>query len=106
MTRNIPGPAGHIPERTCIGCRKVTGKSELVRLVRVKDRVEVDEESRKPGRGAYVCLTEECWSAAVRNGRVERTLHITLSGDNIERLTEAGAAIRAKRAAKRNIERE
>ncbi|MGZ4104207.1 MAG: YlxR family protein [Actinomycetota bacterium] len=55
------------PARTCIGCRQVRPKSELVRIVRSTDgSAVVDREARAPGRGAYVHPTPECVARAGR----------------------------------------
>ena len=43
----------HTPQRTCVACRKVKDKWELIRLVRVSDgSVAVDTDGKKAGRGA------------------------------------------------------
>ncbi|PYN65228.1 MAG: DUF448 domain-containing protein [Candidatus Rokuibacteriota bacterium] len=61
--------ASAIPWRTCIGCRKVKPQADLMRLVRGPDgRVEMDR--RGPGRGAYVCTSEECIGRALKGGRL------------------------------------
>ena len=81
----------HIPQRTCVACRKVKDKRELVRLVRVSDgSVEVDVSGKKAGRGAYLCGVQECWVTGLQGGRLERTLRATLNQDNRERLIEYG----------------
>jgi predicted RNA-binding protein YlxR (DUF448 family) len=52
----------HLPQRTCLACRQVKAKQELVRLVRLTDgSVEVDPGGKKSGRGAYLCGVPECW---------------------------------------------
>lgn len=57
------------PRRTCVGCRQVRAKAELLRLVRRSDgRVELD--GRSPGRGAYVCASEVCLGRALKGGRL------------------------------------
>ncbi len=81
------GTMKHVPQRTCVACRQVSAKRNLVRLVRVADgSVEVDATGRKAGRGAYLCEAAECWDAGVRQGRLERVLRIALSGESRERL--------------------
>ena len=83
-----------MPQRTCVACRQVRTKRELIRLVRVDDgRVEVDTSGRKAGRGAYLCNTPECWEVGLKRGRLEHVLRIALSRDNREELTEQGKAI-------------
>jgi uncharacterized protein len=63
------------PQRTCIGCRQVKPKGELVRLVRGDDGgVVVDHQQMAPGRGAYACATLECLDKALMPGRLARAL--------------------------------
>jgi len=49
---------GHIPERTCILCRKKTSKWELFRLCVKDGKVVLDKKQTLGGRGAYLC--EKC----------------------------------------------
>lgn len=80
----------HIPQRTCVACRTVKAKRELIRLVRISDgSIEVDTSGKKAGRGAYLCRTLECWETGVKRGGVEHTLRTTLTPDNRERLIKA-----------------
>jgi uncharacterized protein len=61
------------PRRTCVVCREVRGKRELVRLVRRPDgAVAVDARGRLPGRGAYVCRGAECVARLAKAGRVSQ----------------------------------
>jgi len=61
------------PQRTCIGCRQVRAKAELLRLVRRADgMVYIDQVGVEPGRGAYVCLRRECVDEALQRGRLAR----------------------------------
>ena len=81
----------HIPQRTCVACRKLKAKRELIRLVRVADgRVEVDTGGKKAGRGAYLCRVQECWETGLKGGRLEHSLRTTLAGDNEEQLIRHG----------------
>jgi predicted RNA-binding protein YlxR (DUF448 family) len=57
--------------RTCIACRAVRVKAELMRLVRDGEgTVRVDAEGRAAGRGAYVCPTVECLEKALQAGKL------------------------------------
>ena len=81
----------HIPQRTCVTCRKVKAKRELIRLVCSSDgRVEVDISGKKAGRGAYLCQTWECWGMGLKGGRLEYTLRTKLTQDNREQLIRYG----------------
>ena len=45
----------NIPMRTCVGCRKVRPKDELVRIVDSPDGLRIDPSGKLNGRGVYVC---------------------------------------------------
>ena len=60
---------GHIPHRTCLGCRDARPKPELLRLVMGKDgSVTIDGTHHSPGRGMYMCYANECVQRAFRKG--------------------------------------
>ncbi|MFC1943355.1 RNase P modulator RnpM [Chloroflexota bacterium] len=81
----------HIPQRTCMACRKIKVKEELIRVVRISDgSVEVDTGGKKAGRGAYLCQTQECWEIGLKGGRLEHSLRTTLTPDNREQLIRFG----------------
>ena len=72
----------HIPQRTCISCREVQGKGQLVRVVRAADgQVRVDPTGKQPGRGAYVHATQECWQLALAGGRLAHALKVPQIGE-------------------------
>lgn len=51
----------HMPLRKCIACSKMREKSELLKIVMPKDgEAVVDISGKLPGRGCYVCKSEEC----------------------------------------------
>lgn len=85
--RISPQTVKHIPQRTCVACRRVKAKEDLVRLVRNADKtVEVDADGRKTGRGAYLCREEACWETGFNRGRLEYTLRISLTEVNRQEL--------------------
>jgi predicted RNA-binding protein YlxR (DUF448 family) len=56
----------HVPQRTCVACRQVKPKRELIRVVRAADgTVHVDETGKAHGRGAYLCRDRACWEKGV-----------------------------------------
>ena len=94
MTRRSISPRSvrRRPQRTCLACRQIRTKGELIRLVRLADgRVEVDTSGKKPGRGAYLCSAAECWEIGLKGSRLERSLRTTLTQDNREQLVRFGA---------------
>ncbi|MFJ7748407.1 YlxR family protein [Arthrobacter sp. NPDC097144] len=70
------GAAAHVPQRTCIGCRKTDDQAVLMRLVAVnregKTAVRVDENRRMSGRGAWVHRGTACFAAALRRRAFNR----------------------------------
>jgi predicted RNA-binding protein YlxR (DUF448 family) len=60
----------HVPQRTCIACRQVKSKRELIRVVRASDgKVLVDETGKANGRGAYLCPDRACWEKGIGQPR-------------------------------------
>ncbi|MAF86013.1 MAG: hypothetical protein CL875_06030 [Dehalococcoidales bacterium] len=81
----------HIPQRTCVACRQVKAKRELIRLVRIAEgRVEVDSSGKEAGRGTYLCPTPECWEVGLKSSRIEYALRATLIPENREQLIKHG----------------
>ncbi|MCL4804348.1 MAG: YlxR family protein [Anaerolineae bacterium] len=57
----------HVPQRTCVVCRRQVDKRRLTRIVRtLGDGVLVDPSGKRGGRGAYLCDQPACWDKAVR----------------------------------------
>ncbi|MGH7393087.1 MAG: YlxR family protein [Candidatus Rokuibacteriota bacterium] len=57
------------PARTCVGCRRIRPKQELIRLVR-RPGGAVVRDPAGPGRGAYVCDDPACMERALKGGRL------------------------------------
>jgi predicted RNA-binding protein YlxR (DUF448 family) len=67
----------HVPQRTCVGCREVQGKRQLVRVVKKSDgHAQVDPTGKQPGRGAYIHLKRTCWESALAGGRLAHALRM------------------------------
>ena len=56
----------HVPQRTCVGCREVLAKRELMRVVRTPEGIQLDPSGKKNGRGAYVHNKRSCWEKALK----------------------------------------
>jgi predicted RNA-binding protein YlxR (DUF448 family) len=79
----------HIPQRTCVACRRTTAKRELVRIVRTPEGgVEVDPTGKRSGRGAYLCAAPDCWRLAVQKNRLDRALKTTVSARDKEAILQ------------------
>jgi uncharacterized protein len=84
----------HIPQRTCIACKQVRPKRELIRVVRSPDgHITLDPTSKKSGRGAYVCARRSCWDIALKRGKLEREFETTLSPEDRAALDEYYASL-------------
>lgn len=99
MATHKPPPAGRkrrpqprpVPQRTCVGCRTVQPKRQLVRLVRLADgSVAIDPTGKAAGRGAYLHDRAECWRQALRNRALDQALRITLTEADRDRLLSHG----------------
>ncbi|WP_093779789.1 YlxR family protein [Streptomyces sp. yr375] len=66
--------AGACPERTCVGCRERAAKTELLRIVAIKDACVPDPRGTLPGRGAYLHPAPVCLDQAVRRRAFTRAL--------------------------------
>jgi len=51
----------HVPQRTCVGCREILSKRQLLRIVRTAEGVRVDPTGKLAGRGAYLHDKRSCW---------------------------------------------
>jgi predicted RNA-binding protein YlxR (DUF448 family) len=85
----------HIPQRTCVGCREVQGKRQMIRIVRRADeQVLIDPTGKAPGRGAYVHVNQTCWQAALNQNRLTHALRVEhLSEENRLALQAYAAAL-------------
>jgi predicted RNA-binding protein YlxR (DUF448 family) len=84
----------HVPQRTCVGCRTIRPKREMVRIVRTPDQgVKIDESGKAPGRGAYLCRERQCWERALSEKRLDHALQTSLSKEEWEALLEFGQAL-------------
>lgn len=90
MKKSISRPVKRIPQRTCVACRQVRSKRELVRLVSVSgEMVEIDTTGKKTGRGAYLCPALDCWETGLKSGRLEYALRTSLTRENREQLIDS-----------------
>jgi hypothetical protein len=67
------------PERTCIGCRGVFKKDEVVRIVAGPAGYVIDYREKLPGRAAYVCPRIDCIRKALSKGNLSRSLNCKVS---------------------------
>jgi predicted RNA-binding protein YlxR (DUF448 family) len=76
-----------VPQRTCLGCKTVKPKKELVRVVRTPEgEVIVDPTGKKSGRGAYTCFNLDCLELTFKKASLDNALEVSLSTETKERL--------------------
>lgn len=74
----------HKPQRTCIACREIKEKRQLVRVVRTPEgNIIIDPTGKANGRGAYLCLNGDCWEQGLQKGRLARALKTALSEETL-----------------------
>lgn len=77
----------HIPQRTCVGCREVLSKRQLLRVVRTADGVQIDPTGKLAGRGAYLHDKRSCWARGLK-GALAHALKTEIGAEDRARLEE------------------
>ena len=76
-----------IPMRKCVGCGEMKPKKELMRVLRTEENEFVlDTTGKKNGRGAYLCLSKDCFEKAVKNKGLERSFKQAIPTEVYDRL--------------------
>jgi len=87
----------HQPERTCIGCRSLFKKDEVVRLIAGPDGLLIDYREKLAGRAAYVCPKKECIAKALTKEALGRALRLKVRPPDVETfLSQLTASITEK----------
>jgi hypothetical protein len=77
------------PRRSCIACRAVRPKEELLRFVLSPDREIVpDLKGKLPGRGAYTCLAAACLRRALERRQFGRAFREEPAPAPVEQVLE------------------
>ena len=75
--------------RTCIGCGNIRDKKTMIRIVKdPQGAIRADETGRANGRGAYICLNEECLDKAVKKQGLNRAFKMQVSKDTVSEVSE------------------
>ncbi len=75
----------HVPERTCIVCRKKGDKSNFVKFVKNKNgKVLMQKDVLLFGRGAYICNNETCLAKAKKSHVLSKVFKCNVSDDVFE----------------------
>lgn len=76
-----------VPQRTCVGCRQIKEKKELIRIVRTPEqKIMIDPTGKRSGRGAYICKSISCLDAALAGRTLQQALKSEIPEQVIEDL--------------------
>ncbi len=79
--------AKKIPLRQCVGCGEMKSKKEMMRVLKTADSdIVLDVTGKKNGRGAYLCISEECLMKARKNKGLERSFKMSIPDEVYEKL--------------------
>ena len=75
--------------RTCIGCGEVHDKKTMIRIVKdLQGIIKADDTGRANGRGAYICLNEDCLEKAVKKQALNKAFNMQVSKDTVSEVSE------------------
>ena len=75
--------------RTCIGCGEVHDKKTMIRIVKnPQGIIKADDTGRANGRGAYICLNEDCLEKAVKKQALNKAFKMQVSKDTVSEVSE------------------
>lgn len=76
-----------IPQRSCVVCRAQKNKNDLLRIVKNKDNeIKIDDKGKEPGRGAYICYSEECLEKAIKSKKIEKSLETKIGEETYNQI--------------------
>lgn len=76
-----------VPMRKCISCGEMIGKKGAVRIVRTPEgEIVLDKTGKMNGRGAYLCRDLNCFSAAKKGKKLERSFKRQISEEIYEKI--------------------
>ena len=78
-----------IPQRSCVVCRTQKNKNELLRIVKNKENeIKIDTIGKEPGRGAYICYSEQCLEKAIKAKKLEKALETKIEEETYNKIGE------------------
>ncbi|MFM6939669.1 MAG: YlxR family protein [Rhodoluna sp.] len=69
-------------ERTCVGCRQLAERADLLRVVERSNVLTFDERKSLSGRGAWVHPKQECLELAITRRAFIRALKLSGQPDS------------------------
>jgi len=77
-----------IPIRKCVACGTRKSKEELIRIVNNKGQILIDPGGKMPGRGAYICPSNECFKKARKSNKISNALKTSIPDEVYNKLAE------------------
>lgn len=78
-----------VPMRMCVGCQEMKSKKEMIRIIKSSEDIfELDPTGKKNGRGAYICKSQSCLAAAMKNKGLERSFKQAIPQNVYEQLVK------------------
>lgn len=79
----------NIPERMCVCCRNLKPKNQLIRIVKTKEgRLELDASGKKPGRGFYLCYSDNCKDEVFKSKKLNKIFKMNVPDEVYETLKQ------------------
>ena len=73
-------------QRKCVSCREFKQKDNLIRIMKTKDGIVVNPNSKTFGRSAYLCYNQSCIESALKKMKLNKALKTSASLDKAELL--------------------
>ena len=76
-----------VPMRLCVGCGTMQPKKDLIRVLKnAEGEIKLDFTGKQSGRGAYLCKNMDCFAAAKKGHRIERSFGCRVSEEVYEEM--------------------
>ena len=76
------------PQRTCIACREMKNKRDLIRIVKNANGIALDKTGKASGRGAYICASKDCLNKCIKTKALHRAFKENVANEVYEKLKE------------------
>jgi predicted RNA-binding protein YlxR (DUF448 family) len=84
----------HVPDRTCIGCRRIKPQDEMIRITgNENEGVAIAPSGRRQGRSAYLCKSRDCWEKGLKKDRLDLSLKMNISKEAKAELSRFGETL-------------
>jgi len=86
------------PQRSCLGCRDIKAKDDLLRFVLDPEGNVVPDVAKKlPGRGAYTCFSRSCLEMAIKKRQFGRSFKGMAKTASAEEMLSLVTALQTER---------